>query len=132
MSELHAAVGLRSLQTLAAALTRRRRYAERIRRVLSEDCAARFTAQTVPKGVRSNFQNLAVRCQLADGNDIASIQANLQRDGIETRRYFWPPLHQLPPYRDRCTLPVTDEVFRSLLCLPLHSRMEASVGRIGA
>jgi len=97
MSELHAIVGLRSLQTLDAALARRRRYAERIRRVLGDE------------------------------RDIPSIQADLQRDGIETRRYFWPPLHQLVPYRNGCTLQVTDEVFRSMLCLPLHSRMEPRV-----
>jgi len=127
MSELHAIVGLRSLQTLDAALARRRRYAERIRRVLGEDCSALFTPQTIPERVQSNFQNLGVRCQRADGRDIPSIQADLQRDGIETRRYFWPPLHQLVPYRNGCTLQVTDEVFRSMLCLPLHSRMEPRV-----
>jgi dTDP-4-amino-4,6-dideoxygalactose transaminase len=127
LSELHAAVGLRSLQTLDASLARRRRYAERIRRVLGEECGALFAAQRVPEDVRSNFQNLGVRCHLGDGMEIPSIQADLQRDGIETRRYFWPPLHRLAPYRDHWTLPVTDEVFRSLLCLPLHSRMEPHV-----
>jgi dTDP-4-amino-4,6-dideoxygalactose transaminase len=127
MSELHAAVGLRSLQTLGAALARRRRYAERIRRVAAEDCGAFFANQRIPADVRSNFQNLAVRCRLRGGLEVTSIQEDLLRDGIETRRYFWPPLHELAPYRGRHDLPATDEVFRSLLCLPLHSRMQPHV-----
>jgi dTDP-4-amino-4,6-dideoxygalactose transaminase len=126
LSELHAAVGLRSLQGLDAALERRRQYAERMRRGIADHCAGLFTPQRVPAGVVSNFQNLGVRCRLAARCDVAAIQAELDRDGIESRRYFWPPLHQLPPYRGCCTLPVTDEVFRSMLCLPLHSRMDES------
>ena len=125
MSELHAAVGLRSLRGLDAALARRRQYAERMRRGIADHCGGMFTAQRVPAGVVSNFQNLGVLCRLPRC-DVAAIQAELDRDGIETRRYFWPPLHQLPAYRGRCTLPVTDEVCRAMLCLPLHSRMDKS------
>jgi dTDP-4-amino-4,6-dideoxygalactose transaminase len=132
MSELHAAVGLRSLQGLDAALARRRRYAERIRRVLSDDCAAAFLPQAVPDSVQSNFQNLGMRCR-AGAAGVPAIQAALDGEGIETRRYFWPLLHHLAPYRDRVSLPVTDEVATALLCLPLHSRMDPStLDRIAA
>jgi dTDP-4-amino-4,6-dideoxygalactose transaminase len=123
MSELHAVVALRSLQGLDGALARRREYAARLRRVLSEDCAAAFTVQRVPESVRCNFQNLAVLCR-GDRHDVTAAQAALDCLGIETRRYFWPPLHQLPAYRGGFSLPVTDEVGRSVLCLPLYSRME--------
>lgn len=133
MSELHAAVGLRSLQALDGALARRRRYAGQLRRVIEAECAPLFTPQRIPRDVVSSFQNLAVRCHTRQRGDIESIRAELERDGIETRRYFWPPLHQLPPYRDRFRLPATDEAYASILCLPLHSRMEAgSLRRIEA
>jgi dTDP-4-amino-4,6-dideoxygalactose transaminase len=127
MSELHAAVALRSLQTLDGALRRRRQYAGRLRRMLTEECGGTFAVQHVPEAVTSNFQNLGVLCHGGAGRDVMTIQAELERDGIETRRYFWPPLHQLPGYHGRSSLPVTDEVGRTVLCLPLHSRMDPQV-----
>jgi len=128
MSELHAAVGLRSLETLDAAIARRSHYAERLRRVLSAgECGATFTVQRLPESIRSNFQNLGVLCQRGGRPDATTIKAELERHGIESRRYFWPALHQLAPYRGRFSLPVTDRVAEAILCLPLHSRMEPRV-----
>ena len=59
--------------------------------------------------------------------NLAALAQSLDRAGIETRRYFWPPLHQLPAYRGRCSLPVTDAVGEAILCLPMHSRMDPAV-----
>lgn len=130
LSDLHAAVGLRSLRGLGDALARRRDYAERLRDVVHRDCGAHLRAQRVPDGMRSNFQNLGVRC--GDG-ELAAVQAALDGQGVETRRYFWPPMHALPDYRGRFDLPVTDAVAAAMLCLPLHSRMEpATLARIEA
>jgi dTDP-4-amino-4,6-dideoxygalactose transaminase len=127
MSELHAAVGLRSLRGLDATLARRREYGERLRRTLTAECAATFTAQVIPAAMRSNFQNLGVLCHRGGRPDVPAIQARLDSAGIETRRYFWPPLHQLPAYQGRrCSLPVTDAVGEAILCLPLHSRMDST------
>lgn len=109
-------------------LERRRQYAERLRHVLSSaDCAATFTVQGIPRSTRSNFQNLGVLCRHRNRPDAPAIAAELEREGIETRRYFWPALHDLPAYRGQFDLPVTDEVAQSILCLPLHSHMEPSV-----
>jgi dTDP-4-amino-4,6-dideoxygalactose transaminase len=127
MSELHAAVGVRSLRGIDATLARRREYAERMRRTIVADCPEAFSVQTVPPGMRSNFQNLGVLCRRGGRPDVAAIQTAFDGAGIETRRYFWPPLHHLPPYRGRCVLPVTDAVSEAILCLPLHSRMDAPV-----
>jgi dTDP-4-amino-4,6-dideoxygalactose transaminase len=126
MSELHAVVALRSLQGLDAALAHRRQYAARLRRVLTEDCGTTFTVQKVPASVQSNFQNLGVLCHQTDRCDVGTIQAELELGGIETRRYFWPPLHWLPGFRNSASLPVTDAVGAAILCLPLHSCMESS------
>ncbi len=124
MSELHAAVGLRSLAALDAVVARRRAYATRLRAA----CAAfpsLFTLQHVPADVDANWQNLGVVCAPAVG--APAVQAALARDGIETRRYFWPALHRLRGFSDGPPLPVTDRVADHILCLPLHSRMEPAV-----
>jgi dTDP-4-amino-4,6-dideoxygalactose transaminase len=131
MSELHALVGLRSLQALDAALARRREYAERLRRTMAADCADAFTAQVIPCGMRSNFQNLGALCRRGGQPNVPAVQSALDRAGIETRRYFWPALHQLPAFRGRGSLPVTEAVSEAILCLPLHNRMDPPVlGRI--
>lgn len=140
MSELHAAVGLSSLRHLEGVLARRREYAARLRRVLREECGDAFAVQHIPDGVQSNFQNLGVLCQRGMPGGAVRMQAALERCGVETRRYFWPPLHQLPAYRGRWSLPVTEALGEGILCLPLHSRMdpatlahiESALRRVGA
>lgn len=127
LSELHAAVGLRSLEIIDGTLARRREYADRLRRTMAAECADAFTPQAIPRGMRSNFQNLGVLCRREGRSTLASMQAALDRAGVETRRYFWPLLHHLPAYRGRWSLPVTDAVGEAILCLPLHSRMDGAV-----
>jgi len=83
--------------------------------------------QEIPEGMHSNFQNLAVLCPGGAAPTVAAVQAALERDGIETRRYFWPMLHQLPAYRGHFCLPVTEDVGSRVLCLPLHSHMETAM-----
>lgn len=127
MSELHAAVALRSLRTLDDVVAHRREYAARLRRALAEDGHGLFGLQRISDGVQSNFQNLAVVCRREDRGGVSAIQAEFMQAGVETRRYFWPPLHDLSPYRGRFSLPVTEAVARNVLCLPLHSLMEPAV-----
>ena len=53
--------------------------------------------------------------------------------GIQTRRYFHPPLHRLEIFRGHPALPATDRLCEGMLCLPVHSRMsEEALARIEA
>jgi dTDP-4-amino-4,6-dideoxygalactose transaminase len=127
MSELHAAVGSCSLRALPAALARRREYAERLRGFIRDQCGGAFTVQEIPAGVESNHQNLGVLCRAG----AAECQRELEARGVGSRRYFYPPLHRLRFIDDPPALPVTDRVADSILCLPLHSRMdEETIERI--
>ncbi|GEM_PF-226836 len=123
MSELHAAVGRHSLRQLPGALQRRRTYAKRLRAAI--ELAAAFTNQALPDGVRSNHQNLAVLAP--EGADLDAVSGEFKRHGVGSRRYFWPPLHELQDYEGRFNLPVTDAVCARLLCLPMWSRMDDAV-----
>ncbi len=122
MSELTAALALHSLRALPERLARRRAYATRLHAALAATGGV-FAPQRCPAGVRSNHQDLGVRCRVGAGG-LAEVAALFRAQGVETRRYFWPPLHRLPAWRGRFDLPVTDAVADSLLCLPLHSRMD--------
>jgi dTDP-4-amino-4,6-dideoxygalactose transaminase len=120
MSELHAAVGLCSLRSFAGVLARRKAYATRLRGFIQKQCGGAFTIQKIPAGVESNHQNLGVLCKAG----AAECQRELASRGVGSRRYFYPPLHRLRFVKDPPGLPVTDRVADSILCLPLHSRME--------
>ena len=124
LDELRAAVGRHSLRGLEGALARRRAYADQLLATLAR-AESLFELQHTPDEVVSNHQNLAVL--LRDASLVASGAVIGQFDalGIGTRRYFYPALHTLPGAVADRPLPVTERVAASVLCLPLHSRMDA-------
>jgi len=122
MGELRAAVGLNSLAHFPRLLAARRRNAERLRNFLADECRGAFHIQSLPGDVQSNFQNLGIRIVSA-ATDPDEVAAGFAQAGVEARRYFWPPLHQLSSL-PRVELPVTEQLCAGLLCLPLHSVMD--------
>ena len=55
-----------------------------------------------------------------------AVEAALAAEGVETRRYFDPPLHRQKLYRrfHTAALPNTDAVSNGVVCLPLHGGMQ--------
>lgn len=118
MDELAAATARHGLAQLDGILARRRAYGDRLTESLARNPA--FVVQQHPDGQRSNYQNL---CARVTGSREA-MSAHLAHLGIGWRRYFHPPLHHLRRLQPGPSLPVTDAVAASLMCLPLHSRMD--------
>lgn len=127
LDELRAAMGLHSLKRLGDVISRRRDYAARLRAAIARDCPEQVVPQAEPAGVVTNGQNLGVRWVGAERTGIERVIAALDGAGVEGRRYFHPALHELAAYRGRWSLPVTERLVRSVLCLPLHSRMTEPV-----
>ena len=56
----------------------------------------------------------------------------LKREGIDTRRYYWPPIHMQKAYADsprERDLPITERVAGSVLTPPLYSHMTEDEAR---
>ncbi|WP_437311908.1 DegT/DnrJ/EryC1/StrS family aminotransferase [Sorangium sp. So ce388] len=119
IDELRAALALASLRRLPEALARRRTYLDRLRAALARHPQV-YRAQRIPPGVSPNGQNLGVR--LVDV-PIEDAVAAFARRGIEARRYFYPPLHELTCLEAGVALPHTDRLCAGQFCLPLHGRM---------
>jgi dTDP-4-amino-4,6-dideoxygalactose transaminase len=129
MSELHAAVALASLESIDERLERRNalqtRYAERLEPVDG------ISFPVVRPGDRSTFKDLTVL--LPASADRARLIEELDAAGIETRTYYHPPVHRQQAYTGNGwgsppPLPVTEEVCRRVLTLPLWEEMtEAQV-----
>jgi dTDP-4-amino-4,6-dideoxygalactose transaminase len=130
LDEVRAAVGARNLQTFPSALARRRQYGGWLRgRVLRHSEV--FLTQRVPEAVRTNYQNFALRCKVTSEAGPDTMIAAFAREGVEVRSYFNPPLNRLTCWPWVKELPNTEAVWRSTVCLPLHSRMsELELGTV--
>ena len=124
MSELHAAVGLESLVDLDAHLAVRRELAERYRVALKG--VEGVTPQVVDPLDESTYKDFTVIVDEAVfGLDRDTLAVALRAEGVDTRPYFYPPVHRQRAYADLDTpeLPATDWVAQRVISLPLWRDM---------
>lgn len=123
MSEFHAIVGLYNLRRLDEYLEARQRSAR-----YYLDCVQRQTRFEVlpwPEGVTHTFKDFTVLTpDHLDGRRDAVI-AFLKERGVETRAYFYPPVHEqcfFQRFADR-PLPRTEILARRVITLPFYTKI---------
>jgi len=131
MSELHAAVALASLSAVEARVAKRGEMVRAFHAATSGLPGLRFPV--VAAGDVSTYKDLTLIVEPAEfGLDTVQLATALRAEGIDSRRYFFPPVHRQKAYadlpRDR-ELPITDEVADRVLTLPLWSHMTEGVVR---
>jgi dTDP-4-amino-4,6-dideoxygalactose transaminase len=122
MSELHAAVALASFDGLEERILVRNELAVVYREAMAEIPGISFPA--VPAGDRSTFKDLTILVEPdAFGMSASALADALRAEGIETRRYYAPPVHRMRAYRAVTVgnggLPVTERASERVLSLPL-------------
>ena len=120
LSELHAATALESLAELDHNLARRRAVAGRYRDGLR--AVPGIDVQTVDAGDESTYKDFTVRVDEATfGVARDGVVDALRRQGVDTRCYFWPPVHRQHAYRavESGPLPVTDDLAGRVISLPI-------------
>ena len=126
MSELHAAVGLLSLRRVDELV--------KARRQLIEVYQARLGAlpgchvQSVPPDRSSSGNYFVLFVTAAARADRDAVYAGLAARGIQTKRYFYPPVHEQTllgrvPHRVSDRMERTVTASRQALALPLYSHM---------
>ncbi|MGH2691707.1 MAG: DegT/DnrJ/EryC1/StrS family aminotransferase [Actinomycetota bacterium] len=126
MSEIHAAIALASLEDLDARIERRNVLARLYRDALAG--IEGIDLPTVPEGDRSTYKDFTVLVD-ADrfGVTAASLASALSAEGIETRRYYAPPVHAMEAYRFLAgrngSLKTTEDASSRVLTLPLWTGM---------
>lgn len=134
MSELNAAVGLLQLNHFAKVRRERRRVDTLYRAGLAE--VEGIEPLAIPAGVDSNHSYFPLL--VGDGFPLSrdALYEHLKRQGIHTRRYFFPLLSNLPMYRDTPSaqpgnLPVANDAAARILCLPIYPELtDVQVERI--
>lgn len=122
MSELHAAVALASLRGLDDRIAERNELAARYREALAPIPGISFPE--VSEGDRSTYKDLTVLVDREQfGVSPTGLAAALGAEGVETRRYYAPPVHAMQAYRGAAdangSLPVTGRAAARVLTLPL-------------
>ncbi|HEU4320833.1 MAG TPA: DegT/DnrJ/EryC1/StrS family aminotransferase [Acidimicrobiia bacterium] len=123
MSELHAAVGLFNIRRLDEILSTRRSLAARYLDLVTSQTS--FVAIPEREGVQHTYKDFSVYLPEALYGKQTEVIESLGSRGIETRRYFYPPLHEQRLFRDYVDrpLPRTEELSRRVLCLPFFTTM---------
>jgi dTDP-4-amino-4,6-dideoxygalactose transaminase len=125
LSELHAAVALHSLNGLDERIVYRNELVGLFKAAVAD--VAGVTFQLVDREDVSTYKDLTLIIDREIfGLDVPQLATALRSEGIDSRRYYSPAIHQqkayshLPRERD---LPVTESVAERVLTLPLWSHM---------
>ena len=127
MNEIQAAFGLLQLQHIDAAFDKRRALDANYRSLL-QDVAGIITL-SVPENIDWNHSYFPVR--ITDDYPISrdEIYEMLKKNGIMTRRYFYPLISNFPMYRAipsaaKSLLPHANIVSDEILCLPIYPELD--------
>ena len=125
-SEFHAAMGLCNLPRVSEFIITRRRLAELYKHELA-GLPLRYPEPTEPT-LEYNHSYFPV---IFDSEEIMlRVKEHLALNEVNTRRYFFPSLNQLP-YHTGAACPVSEDVSRRVLCLPFYQDLALdSVRRI--
>ena len=114
-SEFHAAMGLVNLKYVNNILDKRRILTELYDRCLVDKPVQR---PCWSDGASKNYAYYPVILESEEA--LLEVVSRLQSHNIQTRRYFYPSLASVLPYLKAQNLPVTDEIAKRILCLPLY------------
>lgn len=117
-SELHAAMGLVNLKYIPAIHEKRKKLAEHYDTKLKNVKA--YIPEWHPKATKNygyypivfESEELVLQCFYA-----------LKRKEIFARRYFYPSLSRVLPYLPEEKMPVTEDIAKRVLCLPLYHEL---------
>jgi dTDP-4-amino-4,6-dideoxygalactose transaminase len=121
MSELHALIGLHNLERLDEHIATRQVKARYYYDVLQNRTT--FELFPWPTGVVHTFKDFTVKTPDTLKDRREEVMALLKARGIETRKYFFPPVHEqsfFQEYADR-SLPHTEAVSRRVITLPFFT-----------
>jgi dTDP-4-amino-4,6-dideoxygalactose transaminase len=117
-SEFHAAMGLCNLKYIGKIIEKRKKLTQRYNELLDN----RFERPTLPDNIEYNYAYYPVIFDKE--KELLCVQSKLRENGIETRRYFYPSLNKLGYLQKQYTCPISEEISKRILCLPLFYELK--------
>ena len=115
MTDIHASIGRAQLAKLEERTLIRQENAS----FLSEKLRDVLEVPFVPEGYSHVFHQFTIK--LDSNREIFS--ESLLNGGVMTGVYYPTPVHRLAPFRSNLVLPITDEVSKRVLSLPVHPKL---------
>jgi dTDP-4-amino-4,6-dideoxygalactose transaminase len=120
VSEFNAAMGLCNLTHINNITTARRTTTELYDKLLGD----RFQKPSIPVGLKRNYAYYPVIFESEKA--LLGAKVNLEAEEIFPRRYFFPSLNTLPYVPEAYACPISEDISKRILCLPLYAGLEAS------
>ena len=114
-SEMHAALGLVNLNYIAAIHNKRKQLTEHY-----DERLKNLKAQKPLWHADANLNYAYYPIVIENEALLLKIKAGLDKSEIFTRRYFYPSLASALPYLEPKILPITEDISKRVLCLPLY------------
>jgi dTDP-4-amino-4,6-dideoxygalactose transaminase len=121
MSEFHAIVGLANLKGVDRYLSERQRLARIFREKIAGNTG--FELSAWPEGVVHTFKDMTILVPRGENGRRDKVMEFLANRGVETRAYFYPPVHEqayFTRFADR-KLPETERLSRQVITLPFFT-----------
>jgi dTDP-4-amino-4,6-dideoxygalactose transaminase len=121
MSEFHAIVGLYNLKRFDSLMDERQKKAAYLRDEIEKSTVFRLSCW--PENVRHTFKDFTIMLSPEAQPKRDALMRFLADSGIETRAYFYPPVHEqdyFRQYADR-PLPRTESLSRRVITLPFFT-----------
>ena len=124
MPEVSAAMGLRMVQDIDVFVRNRNEYGDRYESNLQN--AQGISFQRIREECTSSRKDFVIIISPEEFGMTRDVLAlALEKENIMTKKYFFPPVHELEAFKalGKGDLPITEEVSRRTLCLPIHNFM---------
>ncbi|MBI1748526.1 MAG: DegT/DnrJ/EryC1/StrS family aminotransferase [Acidobacteria bacterium] len=125
LQEINGIVGIHLLDTLDSCIERRIEIALRYKKILGKLPGISFPR--VPDYVRTTYKDFSIFVDKEKfGMDREELYDWLKKEGIQTKRYFFPPIHKLTVAQEaykNLHLPKTEKLSYNVLSLPIFTQM---------
>lgn len=119
--EFHAAMGLCNLPKLDELIAAREKRAKLYDSLLSKSIISR---PEIPEGTKYNYAYYPVVFE--SEAILLKAKETLLKNEVNTRRYFYPSLNNLPFLTKHYSCPVSEDISKRVLCLPMYFDLEES------
>lgn len=120
-SEFQAAMGLVNLKYISDMIDDRKRISSLYDKYLNKN----VTKQKITPKTKYNYAYKPVIFN--DEDELCRVIDELSKDNIFPRRYFFPSLNELPYLKVKTACPVSEDISRRVLCLPLYMGLESII-----
>lgn len=118
-SEFHAAMGLCILPKIKMLITKRKKISDKYDKSLNNFVERPLNSHNS----KSNYSYYPII--LKSEEQLLKVRAALNNEGIFPRRYFYPSLNLLH-YVKKCSVPISENISRRILCLPIYPSLSLS------